>query len=348
MREEILKTTPAGLYCAAGDFYVDPWQPVARAVITHAHGDHARAGSARYLCASPGLGVLRIRLGNEATMHSLAYGERLQVGGAIVSLHPSGHLLGSAQVRIEVGGEVWVVSGDYKREPDATCAPMEPVRCDCFITESTFALPIYRWRPQSELFAEINAWWRANQQAGRTSVLYAYALGKAQRVLAGLEPTIGPILAHGAVMRMLPPYRAEGIDLPPVLYAGSESSRAHRGQALVVAPPSASGMPGWLRQFGATSEAFASGWMLVRGARRRRAVDRGFVLSDHADWDGLLDAVAESGAERVGVTHGYTGVLARYLRDKGMDAFELPTHWERGDAEDDDNAMGEDSAQGAL
>jgi putative mRNA 3-end processing factor len=333
MREPVLQRTPAGLYCTAGDFYIDPWAPVERAVITHAHADHARPGSARYLCARPGLGVLRLRMGNDAHIRAIDYGERLTLGGAIVSLHPAGHLLGSAQVRVEVGGEVWVVSGDYKREIDATCRPMEAVRCDCFITESTFALPIYRWRPQAEVFEEINQWWRANQAAGRTSVLYAYALGKAQRLLAGIDQSIGPILAHGAVMRLMPAYAAAAIALPPVVYADSESAKAHRGQALVVAPPSGSSMTGWLRKFGATSEAFASGWMQVRGARRRRAVDRGFVLSDHADWDGVLDAVAESGAAHVGVTHGYTSVLARYLRERGLDAFEVRTQWEGGDGE---------------
>jgi putative mRNA 3-end processing factor len=324
----VLTRTPAGLYCAAGDFYVDPWQPVARAVITHAHSDHATPGSQRYLTSHDGVGVLRLRVGFDAAVRGLAYGEQLRVGAATVSLHPAGHLLGSAQVRIEAEGEVWVVSGDYKVEPDATCTPFEPLRCDLFITESTFGLPIYRWRPQTELFAEIDGWWRANQAAGRTSVLYGYALGKAQRLLAGVDATIGPILVHGAVQRFLESYARAGVALPAVLPADSEQAKRTRGQALVVAPPSAGGMAGWLRKFGAVSEAFASGWMQIRGARRRRAVDRGFVISDHADWEGLLGAIAATGAARVGVTHGYTGVLARWLRAQGLDAQVIPTRWE--------------------
>ena len=324
----MLTITPSGLYCAAGDFTIDPWQPVERAVITHAHSDHARPGSARYLTTPEGAGVLRVRLGGEASIRALPYGETLRLNDVTVSLHPAGHLLGSAQVRVERGGEVWVVSGDYKLEPDATCAPFTPVPCHTFITESTFGLPIYRWRPQSEVFAQIDAWWRANQAAGRTSVLYAYALGKAQRVLAGLDASSGPILVHGAVLRFLEPYAAAGIALPPALYADTDAARAQRGRALVVAPPDAGGMAGWLRKFGETSEAFASGWMQVRGPRRRRAVDRGFVLSDHADWDGLLAAVRATGATRVGVTHGYSAVLARYLSEQGYDAGVIPTRWE--------------------
>ncbi len=324
----VLTRTPAGLYCAAGDFYVDPWQPVARAVITHAHSDHATPGAQRYLTSHDGVGVLRLRVGEHATVRGVAYGERLRVGAAAVSLHPAGHLLGSAQVRIEAEGEVWVVSGDYKTEPDPTCAPFAPLRCDMFITESTFGLPIYRWRPQAELFAGINAWWQANQAAGRTSVLYGYALGKAQRLLAGVDPSIGPILLHGAVQRFVEPYARAGVTLPATRPADTEQARATRGQALVLAPPSAGGMAGWLRKFGAVSEGFASGWMQIRGARRRRAVDRGFVISDHADWDGLLGAIAATGAPRGGVTHGYAGVLARWLRAQGLDAQVIPTRWE--------------------
>lgn len=332
--------TPAGLYCPAGDFYIDPWQPVNRAVITHAHADHARPGSARYLTTVEGVGVLRLRVGSEASIRSLAYGEVQKVGDARLSLHPAGHILGSAQIRVEVGGEVWVVSGDYKIEPDRTCTPFEQVRCHCFITESTFGLPIYRWRPQGEIFAQINSWWRANLEAGRTSVLYAYSLGKAQRLLAGIDPGIGPVLVHGAVQRFLEPYARAGVDLPPALYADTENAKTTRGRALVIAPPSGSGMTGWLRKFGEVSEAFASGWMQIRGARRRRAIDRGFVLSDHADWDALLEAIAGTGAQQIGVTHGYTSVLARWLRGHGYDASILPTRWE-GEPGDSEEHVGE-------
>ena len=339
----LLTHTDHGLYCAAGDFFVDPWRPVARAVITHAHGDHARPGSAAYLCAAPGEGILRLRLGPEARIEPLPYGEPRRINGVTVSLHPAGHILGSAQVRIEGEGEVWVVSGDYKTGPDPTCAPFAPVACDTFITEATFGLPIYRWPPAAEVFAAVNAWWRANQAAGRTSVLFAYALGKAQRVLAGVDPTIGPIYAHGAVHRLNNAYIDSGVRLPDWRYAGDAPPGADWSRALVIAPTSAQGTP-WLRRFGEVSTAFASGWMHVRGQRRRRSVDRGFVLSDHADWPGLLSAVAAGGARRVLVTHGYTAVLARYLREQGLEAYELASPWQ-GEALDEEVPEAEDEGR---
>lgn len=323
----LLTHTDHGLYCAAGDFFVDPWRPVARAVVTHAHGDHARPGSAAYLCAAPGERILRLRMGAEAPIETLAYGAKTAINGVTLSFHPAGHILGSAQVRIEYGGEVWVVSGDYKAEPDPTCAPFEAVRCDTFITEATFGLPIYRWPASADVYAGINAWWRANQAAGRTSVLFAYALGKAQRVLAGIDSAIGPIYVHGAVSRLNRAYEESGVALPDWRYAGDAPPGERWSQALVIAPTSAQGTP-WLRRFGDVSAAFASGWMRVRGQRRRRSVDRGFVLSDHADWPGLLAAVAATGARRVFVTHGYTAVLARYLREQGLEAYELAAPWQ--------------------
>ncbi len=334
MPNSLLQVTPRGLYCAAGDFYIDPWQPVTRAVITHAHADHARAGSQRYLTSASGAPLLRQRVGSHARIYAQPFGKPLDVNGVHVSLHPAGHLLGSAQVRVEHRGEIWVVSGDYKVEADATCEPFEVVPCHTFITESTFGLPIYRWRPQAAVFDDINQWWQRNQAYGRTSILFAYALGKAQRVLAGVDATLGPILVHGAVKRFVDAYQHMGIRQPHVHYADREHATKHRGQALVVAPPSAAGSPGWLRNFGPTSLAFASGWMQIRGARRRRAVDRGFVLSDHADWDGLLTTIKATGAMHIGVTHGYTATLVRYLRELGLDAFVMPTQFEGDDAAD--------------
>jgi putative mRNA 3-end processing factor len=328
MAQPLLHVTERGLYCPGGDFYIDPWQPVPRAVITHAHSDHARPGCGRYLTSTEGAPLLRLRAGLDALIRGQPYGETLQVGNVRVSLHPAGHLLGSAQVRIEENGEIWVVSGDYKVEHDRTCTPFELVPCHTFITESTFGLPIYRWRPQEEIFDEINGWWRANQVAGRTSLLFGYALGKAQRLLAGLDPVIGPILLHGAVQRFTHPYIAAGIELPPTHYAGDEAARRYRGQALVIAPPSAGNSPAWLRKFGDHSLAFASGWMQIRGARRRRAIDRGFALSDHADWPGLLSTIHATGAEHIGVTHGYSSVLVRFLREQGLDAEVWPTRYE--------------------
>jgi putative mRNA 3-end processing factor len=328
----LLRLTDRGLFCEAGDFYIDPWQPVDRAVITHAHGDHARWGSRRYLGSREGERVLRTRMGERADIRSLDWGESLDVRGVRVSLHPAGHILGSAQVRLEHRGEVWVVSGDYKTEPDATCTPFEPVRCHTFITESTFGLPIYRWAPQAEVFEQVNRWWRANQEAGRASVLFGYALGKAQRLLAGLDPGIGPVYTHGAVEKLTADYRDGGVPLPPTSHVASAPKGTDWSRAMVVAPPSAAGTP-WMRKFGAASTGFASGWMRIRGARRRRAVDRGFVLSDHVDWPSLLASVAATGAERVWVTHGYREPVVRWLREHGLEAHAVASRWE-GEADD--------------
>ena len=290
-------------------------------MLTHAHADHARRGHGHYLAQRDALGVLRTRLGPVA-IDAVGYGEATVVGQARVSLHPAGHVLGSAQVRVEVGGEVWVVTGDYKLDPDPTCTPFEPVRAHVLITESTFGLPIYRWAPPVRLFAEIDEWWRGNAALGRPSIVYAYAFGKAQRILAGVDASIGPIVCHGAVELLNRCYRDAGVALPPTQVAGGPARNADRAalaQALVVAPPSAQSTP-WLRRFPEAGDAFASGWMQVRGARRRRSVDRGFVMSDHADWPGLLRAIEASGASRVYATHGYAAALARYLCGRGLDA----------------------------
>lgn len=323
----MLRLTPSGLYCEAGDFYVDPWQPVDRAVITHAHADHARPGNRHYLTAARGVEVLRTRLGEPAEITGVPYGESLALGAARVSLHPAGHILGSAQVRIEHLGRVCVVSGDYKLAADETCAAFEPVRCHRFVTESTFGLPIYRWPVEAEVFSDIQAWWRANQQAGKASLLFGYALGKAQRLLASVDPAIGPIFAHGAVYKMNEAYRAAGVDLPPASYAGAAPANTDWSQALILAPPSAHGSP-WERRFGSVSTGFVSGWMRIRGARRRRTVDRGFVLSDHADWPGLLMAVKDTQAEEIWVTHGYAAILVHWLREHGMNAEAIVTRFE--------------------
>ena len=323
---QLLEVTDSGLYCAAGGFYVDPWRRVERAVITHAHADHARPGCGRYLCAAPGKTVLRTRMGGNATIDAVRYGAPTTINGVTVSLHPAGHVLGSAQVRIEHRGEIWVATGDYKLQADPTCAGFEPVACDVLITESTFGLPVYRWPDPALVAAEINAWWRANRDAGRTSVILAYALGKAQRLAALVDPEIGPIVAHGAVMKLVEAYRASGVKLPPIDRVPPRARRVGNGRALVIAPPSVLG-GSWLKLFGETSLAVASGWMTVRGIRRRRGVEQGFVVSDHADFPGLLAAVEASGARRVLVTHGFADVLARYLRDKGLDAAPLATRF---------------------
>jgi putative mRNA 3-end processing factor len=326
-----------GLYCVPGQFYIDPWRPVDRAVITHAHGDHARMGHGHYLSAASGVGILKSRLGQDIHIDGLEYGARIEHNGVTISLHPAGHVLGSSQVRMEHKGEVWVASGDYKVEPDRTCAPFEPVRCDTFITESTFGLPIYRWEPEQSIFDDINGWWRKNAAEGRCSVIFAYSFGKAQRILSGLDPAIGPIICHGAAEPLNRVYREGGVDLPPTLMV-TDVDKAALKSAIVIAPPSASGSP-WMKRFGDYSDAFASGWMQLRGARRRRGVDRGFVLSDHADWPGLMTAIRATEAPRVIVTHGSIPVRVRWLRQIGLDASGFNTEY--GDDEADETVAPE-------
>ncbi len=322
----MLRVTDSGLYCDAGDFFIDPWRPVPRAVVTHAHGDHLTWGCGSYLVAERGVGVTRERLGQWADrVEGIGFGATRTINGVRVSLHPAGHILGSAQVRLEHEGEVWVASGDYKTDPDPTCDPWEPVRCHTFITESTFGLPIYRWPATRVVFDGINDWWRDNAAAGRASLLFGYGLGKAQRLLAGVDASIGPILLHGAVDKMTTLYRDAGVPLPATAHA--TAARGGASGALIVAPPSTDGSV-WARKFGPVSTAFASGWMLVRGARRRRSVDRGFTLSDHVDWPQLLAAIDATGAERVLVTHGFTGPVVRWLREHGLSADAIATRYE--------------------
>jgi putative mRNA 3-end processing factor len=335
----LIRRTDRGLYCEAGDFHIDPWAPVETAVVTHAHGDHVAWDCGGYLTAAPGRRLLAART-NGGPVQGLAYGEVLTRRGVRLSLHPAGHILGSAQIRVEHGGEIWVVSGDYKTEPDPTCAAFAPVRCHTFVTESTFGLPIYRWEPEPGLRAAVNAWWRANADAGRPSLLFGYALGKAQRLLAGLDPSIGPILAHGAVERMAELYRAEGVTLPATLPARAADRPADIARAVVLAPPSARATA-WSRRFGDAATGYASGWMRVRGARRRRGIDRGFVLSDHADWPGLLSAIDATGAGCVWVTHGYAAPLVQWLGEHGLEAKSVETRYGGEQEESPDEAAEE-------
>ncbi len=320
MHDPLLQPRPEGLYCPAGDFFIDPMFPVSNAVVTHAHGDHARSGSGHYDVAAAGMGLMRERLGHDSVIDAHAYGERFRVGDVEVSLHPAGHVLGSAQVRMEHAGRVVVVSGDYKRDPDPTCVPFEPVPCDVFVTESTFGLPVYRWPSMDKVIGEVIAWWDECAARGVPAVLCCYALGKAQRILAELaKRTDRTVHLHGAMLRLVESYRAAGVAMVPTV-AVSESARERDfAGELIMAPPSAAGSP-WMKRFGKASTGFASGWMQIRGARRRRGYDRGFVVSDHADWPGLIRSVKESQATRIYVTHGDGEVLIRHLRDMGHDA----------------------------
>lgn len=328
---DLVQRRAEGLYCPAGRFYIDPWRPVATAVLTHGHGDHARPGMGRYHTSAAGLPILQWRLG-EQDYRAHGYGEIFTLGDARVSLHPAGHVLGSAQVRIEADGQVWVVSGDYKRQPDPTCAPFEPVPCDTFITESTFGLPIYRWPDAAEVARDIVQWRDRCAARGEAAILYCYALGKAQRLLAELRPFVDrPVYLHGAIAAGVEVYRRAGTDMAdtrPVIDTADAVAPAATGFAgeLVLAPPSAAGSA-WLRRFRKAQQGFASGWMRLRGNRRRRNMDRGFVVSDHADWPGLLRTIRETGARRVIATHGDTHALVRMLSEAGLAAETLDTQY---------------------
>jgi Predicted exonuclease of the beta-lactamase fold involved in RNA processing len=295
--------TSRGLFCEQGDFYIDPWKPVKRAVLTHAHSDHAYRGNGSYFVVKEGEELARVRLDPDASIQSQPYEKHSTINGVELSFHPAGHILGSSQVRLEYKGEVWVVSGDYKLTPDPTCMPFEHLRCNFFITEATFGLPIYRWPDPTQVFDEMNSWWRRNKERGKATVIFAYSLGKAQRVLAGIDPSIGPIFTHGSVERITDVYRRAGVAMPKQFTQATLEKSDFTG-GMIVAPPSAQASA-WLKRFGAHSTGFASGWMMVRGARRQRAIDRGFVLSDHADWPELNQAIRATGAETVYVTHGF-------------------------------------------
>ncbi len=314
MAGAVLTFTDRGIYCPAGDFHIDPARPVDRAIVTHGHSDHARPGHGAYLASRQALPVIRQRLGN-ISAEGLAFGETRRIGEATVSFHPAGHVPGSAQVRVEVGGEVWVVSGDYKTEADGFCEAWDPVACHAFVSECTFGLPLFRWAPQAEVVAEIAAWWQLTAAEGRVAVIGAYGFGKAQRLLAAL-PALGPILTHPAVERPTEVLRAQGYRLPATLPAVPGS--VPKG-ALVVAPPQALGSE-WAEALGPRAEAIASGWMALRKLRRQRGPGTGFVLSDHADWPGLNHAIRATGAARVFVMHGFTQPFCRWLTDQGYDA----------------------------
>jgi putative mRNA 3-end processing factor len=325
----LLTFTDRGIFCPEGGFFIDPWRPVDRALITHAHSDHARPGHAATLSTPGTLAVMRQRLGPVAGQ-ALPYGQPLSIGPVTVSFHPAGHVPGSAMIRVERGGEVWVVSGDYKTDPDGLSEPWEPVACHTFITECTFGLPVFRWQQNAPAMAAIGAWWAANAAAGRVSILGAYALGKAQRLVAGLAGG-GPILTHGAVEATCETLRAAGYAVPPTLRVTPDvGAKTHPG-ALVIAPPSALNSP-WTARFGEAAQAMASGWMALRGIRRRRGTN-GFVISDHADWPGLNAAVRASGAERVFVTHGYTAIFRRWLESEGYEAGIVTTDYGGDEAE---------------
>lgn len=342
-KQPLIVVRPEGLYCPAGDFYIDPWRGVELAVLTHAHADHTRWGSRQYLCSRQGEGLTRHRLGKTAAVRSYPYGERFTLGGVTVSFHSAGHVLGSAQVRVDDGNQVWVASGDYKRTPDPSCAPFEVVPCDVFITEATFGFPVYRWQSGEATATEVLAWWDECRDESKTALLFCYALGKAQRLLAELHKLCPErtVYLHGATMPLTELYAREGIAMLPFEAVSSMPKEYSFAGDLVLAPPSAHRSP-WMKRFKAVSTGFASGWMAIRGNRRRRGYERGFVLSDHADWPELLQTIRETGAKKIYVTHGSKETLAHYLREQGYMAESLDTLYEGEEETPEESPIGDD------
>lgn len=314
---DLLKFTDKGIYCEPARVYIDPWKPVSKALITHGHSDHARPGMKSYLCTRLTKPILHHRLGKGVKVDSIDYNDPVTINGVKFSFHPAGHVVGSAQIRAEHKGEIWVVSGDYKTQSDGISGDFELVQCHAFITESTFGLPVYRWPPQDTVISQINRWWSANKEEGKASIISAYSLGKAQRIIQNVDPSIGPIYCHGAVQLTNDVIRNAGVPIRETRYLDDSVSWEDLKSALVVAPGSALSGP-WMKRFKDCSTGAASGWMAVRGTRRWQSVDRGFVMSDHADWNGLNETVTATGAEKVIVTHGYADVFARWLTEKGL------------------------------
>jgi len=321
----LLEFTSKGIYCSLANVYLDPWRPVAKAIISHGHADHARWGHKQYITHQDNVAILKHRLG-AIVVSGKAYGETFSINNVTFSFHPSGHVIGAAQIRVEHRGEVWVFTGDYKIKNDGLTLPFEPVKCHTFITESTFGIPVFHWPDPVEVHTAINHWWAANNKAGRASLLLGYSLGKAQRLLHFLDPSIGPIYTHSAVGNMTAVFEGTHA-FPPYQNLTAETSKKALAGSLILAPPAAT-EAAWLRKLGDYRSGFASGWMHTRGARRRRAVDQAFVLSDHADWPGLLAAVKATQCENVITTHGYTDLFAQYLREKGWNARTEKTNYE--------------------
>jgi putative mRNA 3-end processing factor len=324
----LLELTESGLYCPKAGIFIDPWKPVDKAIITHAHSDHARWGMKKYLSHHHSKEVMKLRLGQDISVQTLEYNEPLQINGVKISFHPAGHIPGSAQVKLEYKGKIVVISGDFKVEDDGLSQAFEPLKCHEFISECTFGMPIYKWKPQKEIFEEINSWWRTNASLGRNSLIFAYSLGKAQRIINNLDLSLGSVFVHGAIHNTNQALIANGVKVIDVPKVTQEHTKSQFKGSLIIAPPSAMGT-GWVKKFSPFRTAICSGWMNIRGARRRRSADVGFVLSDHADWDGLITAIKATEAEKVYLTHGFTAAFGRYLEEvEKINAVELETLFE--------------------
>ncbi len=321
----LLTFTDRGIYCSVADVYIDPWKPVKNAFITHAHSDHATSGHQSYVSTSTSVPIIRHRL-NPQKITGVEYGETIHAKGVKISFHPAGHIIGSAQIRLEYKGEVWVVSGDYKLENDGISTPFEPVSCHHFITESTFGLPAFNWEDQFTVYNQINNWWKQNKEKGKTSLLSVYALGKAQRIIHHLDYSIGHVFTHGAIENINEVLRASGLPIQNTSRVMTIGNKQSFEGALILATPG-SIQSSWSKRFKDVSVGAASGWMNIRGMKRRRGVDKGFILSDHADWKGLISAIKETGAENIYVTHGYADIFSKYLNEKGWNASVVNTQF---------------------
>ena len=325
-KKGLLVHTGLGLYCPKADVYLDPWKPVKKAILSHGHADHARWGSSSYLCTPSAAPVIKYRLG-DINLETLPFGEEKLINGVSFSFHPAGHILGSAQIKVSYKGEIVVFSGDYKTANDGFSEAFEPVKCHTFITESTFGLPVYHWQDQKWVFNEMEEWCKNNRNNHHLSILYGYSLGKAQRILQGLPESVGPIFTHSTIEAVLNVMRNQGVSLKNTIPVNEHLTRADLLNGVIIAPPAVQNS-NWLKKFEPIRNGVVSGWMALRGARRRRNADKGFVLSDHADWEGLNEAISLTGAENIFVTHGYTDILSKWLIDKGLNAQPLETNFE--------------------
>lgn len=334
MASPLLEFNNKGIYCSQADVYLDPWKPVKTALITHGHADHARWGHKAYITHKTNVPILKHRLG-VTNVVGKNWNETFVINGVKFSFHPAGHVIGSAQIRVEYKGEVWVFTGDYKTEDDGVCVPYEVVKCHTFITECTFGLPVFKWQPQAQVMNDINEWWAENKAEGKTSVLFGYSLGKAQRLLKYLDPSLGTIFTHGSIENMTRVLRAQ-VDFPETTLVTTATKKEQLLGSIVIAPPSVNGSS-WIRRMTPFVTGSASGWMAFRGAKNRNALDKGFPLSDHCDFQGLLDSISATGAEKIIATHGYSDLFSKYLRELGYDSRTAETQYDGEKAENETN-----------
>lgn len=334
---KIIRFTNKGIYCIPGKFYLDPWYPVENAIISHGHADHAKWGMKHYLCHNDSKAILKHRIGQDISIESLPYIKHVTINGVNVSFHPAGHIIGSAQIRLEYKGKVVVFSGDYKVKDDFLTDAFEPVKCHEFITESTFGLPIYNWQPEEVLKKKMHEWVHKNQSINRTSVFIGYSLGKAQRIMNMMEG-VSELYVHSAIKNLNDAMASSGIKLPETIRWTADMDKKALQNKIVIVPPALLGS-NMIKKIPNAATAICSGWMQIRGNRRWQAVDAGFPISDHADWNGLISAVKATEAEKVYVTHGSQATFSKYLNEIGIPSEEVKTEY--GSGEDDQTSDNE-------